>query len=98
MNAPRCFAVSRALLATILLCAVATALAAEPPPPASAPSKEMREKMATAHEKMAACLRSDREFTDCRRQMHQSCTEMMGEQGCPMMGMGMHGMPPQRQQ
>lgn len=57
-------------------------------PPAPAPSKEMRERMASMHEKMAACLRSDRAFSECRQGMHQTCSNMMGQQGCPMMGIG----------
>lgn len=66
--------------------------AAEPPPPAAeaAPSREMREKMAAAHESMAACLRSEKSFADCRNEMQRSCQQMHGGQGCPMMGMGMH--------
>jgi hypothetical protein len=61
----------------------------EPPAPPSAPSKEMREQMAAVHEKMAACLRSDKAFAGCRDEMQKSCRELMGEQACPMMGMGM---------
>lgn len=77
------------LLATMLF--AGAALAAEMPPARDAePSKEMREKMAAAHDAMAACLRSDKSFTDCRNEMQSSCRQMHGEQGCPMMGMGMH--------
>ena len=54
------------------------------------PSKEMRAKMATVHEQMAACLRSDKTFSDCRGEMMQGCQQLMGEHGCPMMGMGRH--------
>ena len=54
----------------VLLCAAGSALATEPPsdtrPP---PSKEMREKMAEAHEKIAACLRSDRPIEECHAEM-----------------------------
>jgi hypothetical protein len=60
----------------------------EPPAPPPAHSKEMREQMATVHEKMAACLRSDKGFADCRDEMQKNCSEMMGQQACPMMGMG----------
>lgn len=64
------------------------AVAAEGPPPASAePSKEMRAKMASVHERMAACLRSDKPIADCRREMMKSCQKLLGEHGCPMMGM-----------
>jgi hypothetical protein len=54
------------------------------------PSKEMRAKMATIHEQMAACLRSDKSFSDCRSEMMKGCQQMMGKRGCPMMGMGMN--------
>lgn len=55
------------------------------------PSRQMREQMAAAHEKMAACLRSDQDIAVCRNEMHKSCQAMMGAQGCPMMEMGMSG-------
>lgn len=67
-----------------------TASAAEPPAAPPEPSKEMRAKMAAAHEQMAACLRSDKPIAACRSEMMKSCQEIMGERGCPMMGMGMH--------
>jgi hypothetical protein len=51
------------------------------------PSKEMRAKMASLHERMAACLRSDKSFVECRSEMMKSCQELLGEHGCPMMGM-----------
>jgi hypothetical protein len=82
---------SRALTAIVLLSGSATALAAEPTAAPSTPSKEMRENMATIHERMAACLRSDKPFAECRQAMQQSCSNMMGGQGCPMMGMGQRG-------
>lgn len=47
-------------------------------------TKEQREKMATLHDKMAACLRSEKAMPDCRDEMKKSCSEM-GEEGCPMM-------------
>ena len=53
------------------------------------PSNEMRAKMAAVHEQMAACLRSDRPFSDCRRELMKGCQQLMGEQGCFMMRMGM---------
>ena len=94
MNASRLLMASfRALTATVLLGSAAMTFAAEPPSsqttPSPAPSKEMREQMAVAHERMASCLRSDRTFTECRQQMQQNCSQMMGEQGCMMMGPGM---------
>ena len=53
----------------------------------AAPSKEMREKMASLHEQMAACLRSEKSLAECRTQMMQGCRDL-GSQTCPMMGMG----------
>lgn len=75
----------------------ATPPAASPPaanPPTAspaAPSKETREKMASLHEQMAACLRSDKPIADCHSQMMKSCQDAMGEKGCRMMGHGMMG-------
>ncbi len=88
----------RALTAIVLLSPAATTLAAEPPGTQAAPSKEMREKMATIHQNMAVCLRSDKAFAECQQQMRQNCADMMGEQGCPM-GMGPHkrGMMPKQE-
>jgi len=34
-----------------------------------APTREMREKMAATHEKMAACLRSERPIKECHEEM-----------------------------
>lgn len=53
------------------------------------PSKEMREDMAEHHEEMASCLRSDKAFSECHKQMMENCP--MGKDGkCPMMNHG-HG-------
>lgn len=79
----------RILLAAILF-AGATFAAEMPSARDPEPSKEMREKMAAAHDAMAACLRSDKSLADCRNEMQKSCKQMHGEQGCPMMNMGMH--------
>lgn len=46
------------------------------------PSKEQREKMAANHEKMSACLRSDKPLKDCHDEMRKSCEENKGS--CPM--------------
>jgi hypothetical protein len=88
-------------LALLAVAAYTTdAFAADPPagvqPP---PSKEVREKMATLHEQMAACLRSDKPLAACRAEMMKNCHNTIGTQGCPMMDMtemgngkmGMHG-------
>jgi hypothetical protein len=53
-------------------------------------STEQRQTMANAHEKMAACLRSDRPLEICHEEMMKTCKEGMGKNGCPMMG-GMMG-------
>ena len=53
-----------------LLYTAGAALAAEPEHASRpAPTLEMREKMAGAHEQMAACLRSDRPIADCHGEM-----------------------------
>ena len=73
-----------------------SAIAAEPSAETSV-SKEQRALMASAHEKMAACLRSDRSLEACRQEMHASCMGAFGGQGCPMMGgMQMHDRPMKR--
>lgn len=51
-----------------------------------APTKEQRLKMAEMHEKMAACLKSDRTIKECRSEMMKSCEESGGKNGCSMMG------------
>ena len=80
----------RNLIASMMIAGASSVLAAdEPPAVPPAPSKEMREQMAAVHEKMAACLRSDKAFADCRDEVQKNCREMMGQQACPMMGMGM---------
>ena len=79
----------RLTITAMLLAAAGAALAADAPAATQTLSKEMRDKMAAVHEKMAGCLRSDKPFVDCRAEMQQTCKTMMGEQGCPMMGMGM---------
>ncbi len=74
-------------------CIGGSAVRAADPAPASPapPSKDQREKMAQAHEKMAACLRSERPFPECRQEMMQACHDTMGAYGCGM-GMGPGGM------
>ena len=82
------------LVASFLMIGTGAALAADQPSATMpAPSKEMREKMASVHEQMASCLRSDKPVGDCRAQMMKQCGEMMGQKDCSMMGMheGMMG-------
>ena len=52
-------------------------------------SQEQRAKMAELHEKMAACLRSDKPAPECHHEMFKSCSEMSKSGECPMMA-GMH--------
>lgn len=59
-----------------------------PKGPTKEPTKEQREAMALNHEKMAACLRSDKNIISCHKEMRESCMKS-GEQNCPGMGMGM---------
>ena len=93
MNTRISYSRARHVMAGVLMIMGASAAFAANPPAASqpAPSKEVREKMATVHEQMAACLRSDKPIADCRSQMMKSCQDTLGKQGCPMMGHGMMG-------
>lgn len=47
------------------------------------PTAEQRQKLAAMHEKMAACLRSDRPVRDCHKEMMDTCHDMGKD--CPMM-------------
>ena|SRR6266581_737063 len=98
MNTHSSYSRARHIVAGVLAIMSASAALAADPPTASqaAPSKEMREKMATLHEQMAACLRSDKPIADCHSQMMKSCQDTMGKQGCTMMGHGMMGSGPGR--
>ncbi len=51
------------------------------------PSQDARAKMATVHEQMAACLRSDMPIAHCRAKMMTRCQGVMGKPGCSSMGM-----------
>jgi hypothetical protein len=53
-------------------------------PANSAESKQSREQMARAHEKMAVCLRSERPLAECRLEMMHSCKAAKEKQGCGM--------------
>ena len=46
-----------------------------------------RETMAVAHEKMSACLRSDKSLEICHNEMMETCTKVMGKNGCHMKNM-----------
>jgi hypothetical protein len=84
------------IVATVVLASLTgAAWSQQDPRPApansrAAPSKEMREKLATVHERTAACLRSDKSFSECRSEMMKSCREILGGQGCPSLGRGMN--------
>lgn len=82
-----CFVIAGLLVFGNIAGALAADATSTPPPP----TKETREKMAVLHERMAACLRSDKTIAECRRAMMHDCQTSLGEQGCPMMGWG-HGM------
>ena len=75
-----------ALVVAITLFSSGAALGADPGnnPPAN-PSPEARRQM-VIHEKMAACLKTDRPMAECRAEMLKNCQDMMGKNGCPMMG------------
>ena len=55
---------------------------------------EQRIKMATIHENMATCLRSDKTLDVCHEEKKKACMDTMGKDGCyHMMGKGkMHKM------
>ena len=50
--------------------------------------------MAEIHQRMADCLVTQKPISACRVEMQTSCQEMMGKQGCTMMGTGNGGMGP----
>ncbi|MCM2278080.1 MAG: PepSY domain-containing protein [Oligoflexia bacterium] len=79
------------LTSSILTALIAIpALAQEAKPTETRMSPADRGKMATLHENLATCLRSNRPLNECRTEMRRNCQEMMGKAGCPMaMGMGM---------
>ncbi len=89
---PSCGHAPALLLSLLATTATAAVFAADTPatPQPAPPSKEMRAQMATIHEQMAACLRSDKPVADCRAEMIKSCQKV----GCPtgMMGAGPKGM------
>ena len=80
-----------AWLASFILLAAGATIAAEPPPTdATGPTKEIRDKLATLHEQLANCLRSDKPIAQCHTEMMKSCQDMFGAQGCPMLRMHDH--------
>ena len=84
-------AVGAVITILALILNVSAAFSAEPPSPSHpALTKEQREKMATIHEQIAACLRSDKPISECHKEAMKSCQDTMGKDGCPMMPGGMH--------
>ena len=75
----KCFALGAAVLWG------SCAIASPPATGVAAPSPAMREKMAQIHEKMAACLRSNRSIADCHQEMMNQCHQALGDQACRMM-------------
>ncbi len=53
------------------------------------PSPEQRAKMAEHHEKMAACLKSEKTVKECHEEMHKACESAGGD--CGMHGKGGKG-------
>ncbi len=51
-------------------------------------SKEARQKMAEMHQQMADCLKSDKTYLECHKNMMANCP-MTNEGSCPMMGSAM---------
>lgn len=45
---------------------------------------EQRVNMATVHEHMATCLKSDKTMEACHSEMKTDCKSMMGDEGCYM--------------
>jgi len=86
----------RGLIGAIALLVGGAALAADtgrPAPPAD-PSPQVRGQMAEVHQRMAACLTSTRPIAECRTEMLKNCQDLMGANGCPMMGAAGGGMGP----
>ena len=74
-----------ALTGAMVLAGAATAWATDPPPATMAPTAEMRAQMATIHDQMAACLRSEKPVSDCHAEMMKSCRAISpAGQGCQM--------------
>jgi len=82
-----------ACAASVVLGGFSMAYAADAPPPPvakpaapakmehAAPTKEMREQMASLHEHMAACLRSSKSVEDCHHEMMAAHEKMEGAMG-----------------
>lgn len=84
------------VLIALVAALLGSVLAAEPSGENTGLSKEQRAQMAAVHEKMAACLRSDRPLEECRDEMHASCVGLFGDEGCPMGGVWLRDRPIKR--
>ena len=73
----------------LLISGAGAAWAVEPPATPNAPTKQMREQMASMHERMATCLRSDKAVVDCRNDMMKSCQALGPGKNCGMSGSGL---------
>lgn len=75
------------LVATV--CSIAAACQSAGPRTEAASTDRMQ--MATLHERMARCLRSDQPLDQCQQEMRKGCESMKGA-ACGMMDMArMHG-------
>jgi hypothetical protein len=84
-----------ALIATLALASASAAFAQTPQATAPAePTPQVRQQMAAVHEKMAACLKSERPIAECKAEMWDDCHALKGASGCPMMGPMGGGMGP----
>jgi hypothetical protein len=91
---------SKLMIGALCLSAFASARAADAPSSQSvhtAPTKQEREKMATLHEHMAACLRSDKSLRECHEAARKECEDAMGEKCQMMHSMMEHRMNKQRE-
>jgi hypothetical protein len=85
------FGVGSVIAVLTLILNASAVFSAEPTSPTHpAMTKEQREKMATIHEQIAACLRSEKPISECHKEAMKSCQDMVGKEGCSMMGGGMH--------
>lgn len=93
----------RASIAALLTLVACASIAAEEPSqdkrPAP-PTKQERERLATLHEHMATCLRSDKTLRECHESARKECEDTLGDRCRDMMRamMGMqHRMNKQRE-
>ena len=84
-----------AFLAGVVIAGSSIVFGADPQQSTPAePSPTSRQKMAEVHQRMATCLASDKPIAQCRSEMWKNCQDLMGKDGCPMMGAWGGGMGP----